>query len=58
MFKEVAIEARDGWFNVPSGPGLGVEIDEEKIAQHPYRPLQAGSVGRWAPEQWYRKTAP
>lgn len=23
------LELRDGWFDVPSGPGLGIEIDEE-----------------------------
>ncbi len=25
----------DGWFDLPSGPGLGVEIDLDAIAEHP-----------------------
>lgn len=59
MFKQRVLEARDGWFNVPTGPGLGVEIDEEKIAHHPYRPLPSRPQGSHVPpEQWYRKTAP
>jgi D-galactarolactone cycloisomerase len=30
------IQARDGRVDVPSGPGLGVEINEEAIRRHPY----------------------
>ncbi|PWU18419.1 MAG: hypothetical protein C5B48_14780 [Candidatus Rokuibacteriota bacterium] len=30
------IEARDGWVEVPQGPGLGVEVNEEAIRRHPY----------------------
>ena len=25
---------KDGWATVPDGPGLGVEIDEEYLANH------------------------
>ena len=32
------IEAHDDWVEVPSGPGLGVEINEEAIRRYPYRP--------------------
>jgi len=28
----------DGWIDLPSTPGLGVELDEEVIAAHPYAP--------------------
>ncbi len=28
--------ARDGWMEVPSGPGLGVEINEDALRRHPY----------------------
>ena len=28
-------EVRDGYFELPKGPGLGVELDEEVIAAHP-----------------------
>jgi L-alanine-DL-glutamate epimerase-like enolase superfamily enzyme len=30
------IQAVDGYVEVPSGPGLGVEINEEAIRRHPY----------------------
>jgi galactonate dehydratase len=30
------IRAVDGHVEVPSGPGLGVEINEEAIRRHPY----------------------
>jgi L-alanine-DL-glutamate epimerase-like enolase superfamily enzyme len=35
------IEARDGWVDVPQGPGLGVEINEEAIRRCPYAPGSA-----------------
>jgi len=36
-----AIEAHDGWVEVPQGPGLGIEINEEAIRRHPYAPAGA-----------------
>ena len=30
------IQARDGWLEVPGGPGLGVEIDAEAVRRFPY----------------------
>ncbi len=33
---EEPLTARDGYIELPSGPGLGVEIREEKLAQIPY----------------------
>jgi L-alanine-DL-glutamate epimerase-like enolase superfamily enzyme len=30
------IAARDGWVDVPHGPGLGVEINEDAVRRHPY----------------------
>ncbi|MGD9703194.1 MAG: mandelate racemase/muconate lactonizing enzyme family protein [Acidimicrobiia bacterium] len=38
----------DGMLAVPSGPGLGVELDEQAVCHHPYRGPQArvaGTVG-------------
>jgi L-alanine-DL-glutamate epimerase-like enolase superfamily enzyme len=35
------IEAREGWVAVPTGPGLGVEINEDAIRRHPYSPSGA-----------------
>jgi hypothetical protein len=26
----------DGWLTVPSGPGLGIELDESAAARYPY----------------------
>ncbi|HWI13557.1 MAG TPA: mandelate racemase/muconate lactonizing enzyme family protein [Burkholderiales bacterium] len=33
----------DGCFEVPDTPGLGVELDENVLAAHPYRPLGANA---------------
>jgi L-alanine-DL-glutamate epimerase-like enolase superfamily enzyme len=30
------IQVREGWAEVPTGPGLGVEIDADAIRQYPY----------------------
>jgi L-alanine-DL-glutamate epimerase-like enolase superfamily enzyme len=35
------IAARDGLVDVPTGPGLGVEINEEVIQRYPYSPATA-----------------
>ena len=35
------IEARDGHVQVPTGPGLGVETNEEAIRRHPYAAASA-----------------
>ena len=29
---------RDGWVELPTRPGLGIELDEEVIEAHPYAP--------------------
>jgi L-alanine-DL-glutamate epimerase-like enolase superfamily enzyme len=35
------IAAAGGWVEVPTGPGLGVEINEEAIRRYPYAPASA-----------------
>jgi L-alanine-DL-glutamate epimerase-like enolase superfamily enzyme len=30
------IQARDGWLDLPTGPGLGVELNEEALGRHPF----------------------
>jgi L-alanine-DL-glutamate epimerase-like enolase superfamily enzyme len=35
------ITARDGWVEVPRGPGLGVEVNEEAIRRYPYAAASA-----------------
>ncbi len=44
---------RDGGFDLPNGPGLGISLDERLIAEHPYRP---GHFNLWA-EDWHRRQA-
>jgi hypothetical protein len=31
----------DGWFDIPAGPGLGVEVDEAFVAQYAVDPAKA-----------------
>jgi hypothetical protein len=33
--------AADGWFDIPTGPGLGVEVDEKFLAGHAIDPSKA-----------------
>lgn len=48
------IEVRDGYISVPTGPGIGIEINKEAARQHPFK-LEAeqryfhpdGSVADW-----------
>lgn len=44
-------EVVDGYFSLPSGPGLGMELNEELIAEHPYR---EGSFNLWE-EDWHKR---
>ena len=30
------IQARDGWLDLPTGPGLGVELNEDALRRHPF----------------------
>jgi galactonate dehydratase len=34
------VTVRDGYLDLPVGPGLGVDLDEQAIARHPSRPRQ------------------
>jgi len=31
------IRMQDGYWQIPVGPGLGVEVDEQAIAKHPFK---------------------
>ena len=44
-------EVIDGYFSLPDGPGLGMELNEDLIAQHPYR---EGSFNLWE-EDWHKR---
>jgi hypothetical protein len=32
-----AIEVKDGWIELPTRPGLGIDIDVARLRKHPYR---------------------
>ena len=44
-------EVIDGYFSLPDGPGLGMELNEDIIAQHPYRD---GSFNLWE-DDWHKR---
>ncbi len=33
------LEAEGGYIELPKEPGLGVDLDEAKLAQYPYKPF-------------------
>ena len=37
-------EVVDGYIKVPEAPGLGIELDEDALARHPYRQLPPRSL--------------
>lgn len=42
---------RDGYFDPPEKPGLGVELNEEIIKEHPYK---EGFFNMWEPD-WHMR---
>ena len=36
-------EARDGYISVPDAPGIGIDLDEERLGAYPYKPFPARS---------------
>ena len=48
-----AYKIEDGYLTVPNKPGLGIEIDEEVVAEHPYRPVH---FNLWKDNWQYRKS--
>ena len=48
-------DIRDGTLTVPSGPGLGVEIDENELAKHPY--VEGETYAELFPEHESGRTA-
>ncbi len=39
LFNGGAVKVKDGFAELPSGPGLGVDLDEKVAAAHPYKPV-------------------
>ena len=46
-----APEVKDGFFDLPTRPGLGIELDEEAIRKHP---PGKGFFNLWDP-QWHKR---
>jgi galactonate dehydratase len=46
-------EVVDGYFGLPQGPGLGVTLDEDVIAEHPRRPIHFDLFA----EDWHLRQA-
>jgi galactonate dehydratase len=44
-------EVIDGYFSLPNGPGLGMELNEDLIAAHPYR---EGAFNLWE-DDWHKR---
>ena len=44
-------EVIDGYFSLPNGPGLGMTLNEDLIAEHPYR---EGAFNLWE-DDWHRR---
>ena len=32
-------QVKDGYISIPQGPGLGIELNEDALKQHPYQPF-------------------
>jgi galactonate dehydratase len=48
------IEVKDGWAELPTTPGLGVEIDVERLRKHPYKAFAHKDLTR-ADQEFPRK---
>ena len=51
--QEIAVtpfKVEDGYIPVPQGPGLGIDLNEEALKQHPYQPFPARS-----PRQYFQE---
>ncbi|MDP6302639.1 MAG: enolase C-terminal domain-like protein, partial [SAR202 cluster bacterium] len=43
-------KVEDGYIQVPDQPGIGIELDEDKLAAYPYRPFDARSPRQYHEE--------
>ena len=44
LSQKQGLTIKDGWIELPRTPGLGIELDEEAIAAHPYSPRDYASA--------------
>ncbi|MBT4341647.1 MAG: hypothetical protein HOD62_06230, partial [Chloroflexi bacterium] len=48
------LEPHNSYIELPTAPGLGVEIDEAKLSQHPYKPFPPRNIRTVEDErQWH-----
>ena len=47
------IEIVDGYLEIPDRPGLGIELDEEVMAEHPYD--EEGFLDMYGPGGWEKR---
>jgi len=40
IVKGLSLKPEGGYFEIPKGPGLGIDLDEEAMAQYPYEDMQ------------------
>ena len=51
--RDIAVDpfvVEDGYIRLPEGPGLGIELDEDRLAAHPYRPFPPRSPRQYNQE--------
>ena len=44
---KVPFEVQDGYIQLPDTPGLGIDLDEERLAAYPYKPFPARSPAQY-----------
>jgi len=44
MAQKTGLKIENGWIELPTTPGLGIELDEEVIKAHPYSPRDYASA--------------
>jgi len=47
---------KDGWVDLPTAPGLGVDIDIDKLKKHPFRPMKGFPIPDYTQEFPRQKT--
>lgn len=51
--RDIAVDpfvVEDGYIRLPEGPGLGIELDEDRLAAHSYRPFPPRSPRQYNQE--------
>ena len=43
---KIPFEVKDGYIQIPDAPGLGIDLDEERLAAYPYKPFPPRSLAQ------------